>query len=57
MHVSSGAKLNFHVVIIFIILSLQEKKAQREDKLKQEEKFMWAFVDGVKEKVFLHYYC
>lgn len=30
---------------------LQEKKALREEKLKQEEKFMWAVVDGVKEKV------
>jgi hypothetical protein len=30
---------------------LQEKKALKEEKLKQEEKFMWAIVDGVKEKV------
>jgi DNA topoisomerase-1 len=30
---------------------VQEKKALREDKLKQEEKYMWAVVDGVKEKV------
>jgi DNA topoisomerase-1 len=29
----------------------QEKKALREEKLKQEEKYMWAIVDGVKEKV------
>lgn len=30
---------------------MQEKKALREEKLKQEEKYMWAIVDGVKEKV------
>lgn len=30
---------------------LQEKKALREEKLQQEEKYMWAIVDGVKEKV------
>jgi hypothetical protein len=30
---------------------VQEKKALREEKLKQEEKYMWAVVDGVKEKV------
>ncbi|KAK9091955.1 hypothetical protein Syun_026866 [Stephania yunnanensis] len=30
---------------------MQEKKAVKEDKLKQEEKYMWAVVDGVKEKV------
>jgi hypothetical protein len=29
----------------------QEKKALREEKMKQEEKYMWAIVDGVKEKV------
>lgn len=29
----------------------QEKKALKEDKLKQEEKYMWAILDGVKEKV------
>ncbi|MCI64784.1 DNA topoisomerase 1-like, partial [Trifolium medium] len=28
-----------------------EKKALKEEKLKQEEKYMWAIVDGVKEKV------
>ncbi|CAM0911236.1 unnamed protein product [Alopecurus aequalis] len=32
-------------------LASEEKKAIREEKLKQEEKFMWAVVDGVKEKV------
>ncbi|XVF33918.1 hypothetical protein REPUB_Repub18cG0012600 [Reevesia pubescens] len=32
-------------------LSSEEKKALKEDKLKQEEKYMWAIVDGVKEKV------
>lgn len=30
---------------------MQEKKAAREEKLKQEEKYMWAILDGVKEKV------
>jgi DNA topoisomerase-1 len=37
--------------LIFIILSSQEKKALREEKLKQEKKFMCAVVDGKKEKV------
>lgn len=32
-------------------MTTEEKKALREEKLKQEEKFMWAIVDGVKEKV------
>ncbi|KAH0656121.1 hypothetical protein KY290_032972 [Solanum tuberosum] len=32
-------------------MSSEEKKALREEKLKQEEKYMWAIVDGVKEKV------
>ncbi|XVF03737.1 hypothetical protein REPUB_Repub05bG0019500 [Reevesia pubescens] len=32
-------------------MSSEEKKALKEDKLKQEEKYMWAIVDGVKEKV------
>ncbi|MCI04563.1 DNA topoisomerase 1-like, partial [Trifolium medium] len=32
-------------------MSLEEKKALREEKMKQEEKYMWAIVDGVKEKV------
>ncbi|KAM7250984.1 hypothetical protein ACFE04_022867 [Oxalis oulophora] len=32
-------------------MSTEEKKAIREEKLKQEEKYMWAIVDGVKEKV------
>lgn len=30
---------------------MQEKNALKEDKMKQEEKYMWAIVDGVKEKV------
>lgn len=30
---------------------MQEKKAVKEEKLKQEEKYMWAVVDGLKEKV------
>ncbi|WJX36060.1 DNA topoisomerase 1 beta [Trifolium repens] len=32
-------------------MSSEEKKALREEKMKQEEKYMWAIVDGVKEKV------
>ncbi|KAK9097528.1 hypothetical protein Sjap_023025 [Stephania japonica] len=32
-------------------MSTEEKKAVKEEKLKQEEKYMWAVVDGVKEKV------
>ncbi|KAH7307243.1 hypothetical protein KP509_22G051300 [Ceratopteris richardii] len=32
-------------------LSSEEKKAIKEEKIKQEEKYMWAMVDGVKEKV------
>lgn len=32
-------------------MSTEEKKGLREEKLKQEEKYMWAIVDGVKEKV------
>ncbi|CAN1340109.1 DNA topoisomerase 1 beta [Linum perenne] len=32
-------------------MSTEEKKAVKEQKLKQEEKYMWAIVDGVKEKV------
>lgn len=35
--------------VLFFIM--QEKKALKEEKLKQEEKYMWAIVDGVKEKV------
>lgn len=30
---------------------MQEKKVIKEEKMKQEEKYMWAVVDGVKEKV------
>ncbi|KAM0866747.1 hypothetical protein ACQ4PT_042423 [Festuca glaucescens] len=29
----------------------EEKKALREERVKQDDKFMWAFVDGVKEKM------
>ena len=36
-----------------IVYILQEKKRLKEEKLKQEEKYMWALVDGVKEKVLL----
>ena len=32
-------------------LILPEKKALEEEKLKQEEKYKWAVVDGVKEQV------
>ncbi|GAB4826222.1 hypothetical protein Ancab_009087 [Ancistrocladus abbreviatus] len=32
-------------------MSSEEKKALKEEKMKQEEKYMWAVVDGVKEKV------
>ncbi|KAF8712923.1 hypothetical protein HU200_028705 [Digitaria exilis] len=32
-------------------MTSEEKKALKEEKLKQEEKYMWAVVDGVKEKV------
>ncbi|XP_073276175.1 DNA topoisomerase 1 beta-like [Primulina huaijiensis] len=32
-------------------ISTEEKKALKEEKLNQEEKYMWAIVDGVKEKV------
>jgi hypothetical protein len=37
--------------VSFIIIYSQEKKALREERMKQDDKFMWAFVDGVKEKV------
>ncbi|KAK9673832.1 hypothetical protein RND81_12G192600 [Saponaria officinalis] len=33
------------------LMSTDEKKASKEEKLKLEEKYMWAIVDGVKEKV------
>ncbi|RRT77942.1 hypothetical protein B296_00021060 [Ensete ventricosum] len=33
------------------MLLMQEKKAVKEEKMRQEEKYMWAIVDGVKEKV------
>ncbi|OAY66604.1 DNA topoisomerase 1 [Ananas comosus] len=32
-------------------MSAAEKKALKEEKLKKEDKYMWAIVDGVKEKV------
>ncbi|KAL1362463.1 hypothetical protein HN51_010717 [Arachis hypogaea] len=32
-------------------MTADEKKALKEEKTKQEEKYMWAIVDGVKEKV------
>ncbi|KAI3870539.1 hypothetical protein MKX03_022732 [Papaver bracteatum] len=32
-------------------MTAEEKRVAKEEKLKQEEKYMWAVVDGVKEKV------
>ncbi|XP_020214353.1 DNA topoisomerase 1 alpha [Cajanus cajan] len=32
-------------------MTTEEKKTLKEEKMKQEEKYMWAIVDGVKEKV------
>ncbi|KAG2398171.1 DNA topoisomerase 1 beta [Vigna angularis] len=32
-------------------MTTEEKKILKEEKMKQEEKYMWAMVDGVKEKV------
>ncbi|XP_023005283.1 DNA topoisomerase 1 beta-like [Cucurbita maxima] len=32
-------------------MTTEEKKALKEEKMKQEEKYMWAILDGVKEKV------
>ncbi|KAM0884473.1 hypothetical protein ACQ4PT_030965 [Festuca glaucescens] len=32
-------------------MTTEEKKALREERVKQDDKFMWAFVDGVKEKM------
>ncbi|XP_022846035.1 DNA topoisomerase 1 beta-like [Olea europaea var. sylvestris] len=32
-------------------MTTEEKKVIKEEKMKQEEKYMWAIVDGVKEKV------
>lgn len=32
-------------------MTTEEKKASKEEKAKQEDKYMWAVVDGVKEKV------
>lgn len=43
----------FSCFLILELANLQEKKALREEKLKQEEKYMWAIVDGVKEKVMM----
>lgn len=43
--------LFLHMIFMDILLSFQEKKALKEEKMKQEEKYMWAVVDGVKEKV------
>ena len=38
-------------LVLTILLRSQEKKILKEEKLKLEEKYMWAIVDGVKEKV------
>ena len=40
-----------NILTFSLILLMQEKKALKEDKSKQEEKYMWAVVDGIKEKV------
>lgn len=34
-----------------VFVGRQEKKALKEEKLKLEEKYMWATVNGVREKV------
>jgi hypothetical protein len=38
-------------VLTLLSYFYQEKKALKEEKMKQVEKYMWAIVDGVKEKV------
>lgn len=43
--------LLFQVLTLLCLLFIQEKKALKEEKTKQEEKYTWAIVDGVKEKV------
>ena len=40
-------------LLYYCLFILQDKKMLKEEKLKQEEKYMWAVVDGVKEKVWL----
>jgi DNA topoisomerase I len=42
-------------LLVKVPSSLQEKKALKEEKLKHEEKYMWAVVDGKKEKVIFYY--
>ncbi|KAF2610203.1 hypothetical protein F2Q70_00012951 [Brassica cretica] len=37
--------------VLFLCYSNREKKSLEEEKLKQEEKYMWTIVGGVKEKV------
>lgn len=49
-----------HSISLFFVshfwnLFVQEKKTLKEEKMKQEEKFMWAILDGVKEKVVFIY--
>lgn len=46
-----GLVIHWIHVLIYRVLFMQEKKAVKEEKMKQEEKYMWAIVDGVKEKV------
>ena len=41
----------FYYGRIGLLLFMQEKKALKEEKVKQKGKYMWAIVDGVKEKV------
>ncbi|RVW97409.1 DNA topoisomerase 1 beta [Vitis vinifera] len=50
-NISSILETEFCEYILACLLLLKEKKALKEEKLKQEDKYMWAVVDGVKEKV------
>lgn len=51
----SGHLISLVLFSHFWNLFVQEKKAVKEEKLKQEEKYMWAILDGVKEKVIFIY--
>lgn len=37
--------------ILMLYIDVQEKIILKEEKLKQEEKYMWAVIDGDREKV------
>ncbi|RVW38872.1 DNA topoisomerase 1 beta [Vitis vinifera] len=52
-NISSILETEFCEYILACLLLLKEKKALKEEKLKQEDKYMWAVVDGVKEKLFV----